>query len=427
MAYLRLIFRSVVLSFVFMAFGLFALTTQALTPTPSPTDIIALPTDTPAPTTTPSDTPVPPTPTTKTLTAPKSLNATAEDDSTISLSWASVKGADTYEIYRADSLIAIVSVTSFTDRNLSAETLYIYKVRAASGSVYSGFSSNVGATTFAKQDEQEADVTPTVTPTENPLETPVPTIVIDHGFDVIEVNGQEYGYENVPSINEGDEVVVKGKATAGSVIELVFGSSFTNPTSIADAEGNWEIPVDTEDLLFGNNGFTVKVVNSQGETVYESSTINLDLSDGEGEEEEEVEVTPTIVDNSNSISNDFQKMVLMVIGLILIIIGALIFIGWKKGWYKKLFKEEEDEDEFAQEGIADSELEEEGGDDGQKDIEEVEEDDDVSIGKDRTGLEQKPKEIEEVPEEQKSAEEIAGDLENEAEEMKMEDMEGEDK
>lgn len=405
MAYLKLVLRSLLLSFVFMGFGLFSLVSEATTTTPTPPESTTEPT--PTITIVPTDTvePTPTlTPTSITLDSPSGLSATADSDSSISLSWELVEGADTYEVYRADALVAIVSTNSYIDRNLDAETLYLYKIRAAKGGVYSVFTSNVGATTFEEEseepEEEEPEVTPTVEPTE--AEEVGPTIVIDHSFDKVTINGSVFGYSDVLTVTQDDDVTISGKATEGSVVELIFGSSFTNPTTTVDETGIWEIVVDTEDLLFGENVFTVKVVNSEGDSSFESEEITLDFEE-EGSEDEEVEVTPTVVDESNNISSSFENAILMIVGVILIVVGVLIFVGWKKGWHHKLFKEEElDEEESG----------EDDDNDPQQDGEESKEEE-VSIGKDRTGLENKAKKEEnneEIDEESKSAEDIAAEL-----------------
>ncbi len=87
------------------------------------------------------------------LKAPVNLIAESEEDDEITLEWDKVDDADSYYIYRATSssgnytLINKVDDTSYTDKNLSEDKTYYYKVKAADGSVTSAYSSIAHATT----------------------------------------------------------------------------------------------------------------------------------------------------------------------------------------------------------------------------------------------------------------------------------------
>lgn len=69
------------------------------------------------------------------LAAPQSLVASAPDTSTVSLTWSAVTGATFYEVSRrtpagAWDPIATPAVNSFSDTGRTAETTYVYRVRA---------------------------------------------------------------------------------------------------------------------------------------------------------------------------------------------------------------------------------------------------------------------------------------------------------
>jgi fibronectin type 3 domain-containing protein len=95
--------------------------------------------------------------------APTGVTATAQSSSSIMVSWYSVSGAASYNVYRSTSpsgiypLVGSPSGTSYTDTGLSPNTTYYYQVKAQnSAGVESNFSSYVSATTSS------ADITATV-------------------------------------------------------------------------------------------------------------------------------------------------------------------------------------------------------------------------------------------------------------------------
>jgi hypothetical protein len=88
------------------------------------------------------------------LTVPTNFAATATSTSQVTISWTAVAGAASYEIQRSvninsgfTSLTTIVG-TTFNDNALTANTTYLYKVRAISGATTSGFTSIDPATTI---------------------------------------------------------------------------------------------------------------------------------------------------------------------------------------------------------------------------------------------------------------------------------------
>ena len=89
---------------------------------------------------------------------PSSLSATATSASQVSVSWAAVIGATSYEVYRSSSIngpylfVASSSGAPISDTDLAPDTTYLYKVRALNGSGPSNFSSPDPATTVVFSD-----------------------------------------------------------------------------------------------------------------------------------------------------------------------------------------------------------------------------------------------------------------------------------
>jgi hypothetical protein len=84
--------------------------------------------------------------------APTGTTASATSGSTTTVSWNAVGGA-TYQVYRSDHhadfapVGAATAMTTFNDSALTADTTYLYRVRAISGGVMSGMSNVDAATT----------------------------------------------------------------------------------------------------------------------------------------------------------------------------------------------------------------------------------------------------------------------------------------
>jgi adhesin/invasin len=88
---------------------------------------------------------------------PPGFSATATSASQISLSWISVSGATSYQIYRGTSISTLGFLgssitTGYVDSGLSANSTYVYMVRAMNGAAASGFSSIDPATTIVFTD-----------------------------------------------------------------------------------------------------------------------------------------------------------------------------------------------------------------------------------------------------------------------------------
>ncbi|KPJ55183.1 hypothetical protein AMJ47_01565 [Parcubacteria bacterium DG_72] len=83
----------------------------------------------------------------KSLSAPSNLTATSVSTSRIDLTWSSVSDAVSYKVYRAGSLIASPTTTSYSDTGLSPGTSYSYTVSSVN--------------TFGGESEQSSSVSAT--------------------------------------------------------------------------------------------------------------------------------------------------------------------------------------------------------------------------------------------------------------------------
>ena len=95
---------------------------------------------------------------TSALAAPTGFSATATSTSQVTLSWTTVAGAATYDIYRSSgngafALVNSTAAVTYPDGGLTANTTYLYEVRAVNGAVTSPFSLIDAATTIVFTDD----------------------------------------------------------------------------------------------------------------------------------------------------------------------------------------------------------------------------------------------------------------------------------
>jgi hypothetical protein len=93
------------------------------------------------------------------LSAPTNLVASATSTSQVTISWSAVAGAANYEIQRSTNInsgfttLTTVAALTANDSGLTANTTYLYKVRAINGAALSAFSSIDPATTTIFTDD----------------------------------------------------------------------------------------------------------------------------------------------------------------------------------------------------------------------------------------------------------------------------------
>ncbi|MBI2214704.1 MAG: glycoside hydrolase family 44 protein [Acidobacteria bacterium] len=90
--------------------------------------------------------------------APTGFSASATSTTQVAATWTAAAGATLYEVYRsagnsAFSLVSSTSTTSFNDTSLTANTTYLYRLRAVAGSAASPFTAIDPATTIIFTDD----------------------------------------------------------------------------------------------------------------------------------------------------------------------------------------------------------------------------------------------------------------------------------
>ena len=138
--------------------------------------------------------------------APSKLNATALSESEILLTWVShAENEEGFLIERDGAAVAKVraGLETFTDSGLTAETTYVYQVRAFNAQGFSNHSNQAAATTHAA--EREPILPPTPLPVPTPLPPPVELTIILFYINSTEyfVNGIPGEMATVPVIHQG--------------------------------------------------------------------------------------------------------------------------------------------------------------------------------------------------------------------------------
>lgn len=101
-----------------------------------------------------------------TVAAPTGVTATAQTSTSVSVNWNTVTGATSYHVYRSADRVTYTQVGTpasppFTDSTASANTAYLYKVRAFDGSTESGDSNlDLATTTIFTDSSLSVGVTP---------------------------------------------------------------------------------------------------------------------------------------------------------------------------------------------------------------------------------------------------------------------------
>jgi len=101
-----------------------------------------------------------------TVLAPTGVTATAQTSTSVSVNWNTVMGASSYHVYRSADRVTYTQVGTpasppFTDSTASANTAYLYKVRAFDGATESGDSNlDLATTTIFTDSSLSAGVTP---------------------------------------------------------------------------------------------------------------------------------------------------------------------------------------------------------------------------------------------------------------------------
>jgi fibronectin type 3 domain-containing protein len=154
--------------------------------------------------------------------APVGPTATPSD-STVSLSWSAVAGADSYNVYRStasgqEQWVANVTTNSFVDTGLTNGTTYFYTVTAGTGNLESGFSTEVSAAPGAPAAPVDPITTPaapvdlTATPSDSTVSLSWSAVAGADSYNVYRstASGQEQWVTNVTDPSYVDTDVAGG-------------------------------------------------------------------------------------------------------------------------------------------------------------------------------------------------------------------------
>ncbi|MBO5008252.1 MAG: hypothetical protein J6D26_05405 [Clostridia bacterium] len=183
------------------------------------------------------------------LTAPENLTVTAEKATSITLSWDSVDGALSYNVYRGNDCVATVSQTTYKDANLNSGTAYTYTVSAVNDSSESEKSSAVTGTTRV-------------------------VASLEFNLDTIRFTSDEAGYftGNLISVNQSNSI----DATSDVDGNLIYGFDTKNKVitlgTLKAEDAVTEVPC----VLINNSGGTAKMQFTLDETVTASKGENDD-------------------------------------------------------------------------------------------------------------------------------------------------------
>lgn len=279
-------------------------------------------TPTPASTVVPTNVASTITPTPVVLPVPQGISAVMISDDRIDVSWKSSTGASSYEVYRNDELVAIVSSLFYSDNGLDAETSYSYKVRAYDGSNYSSYSTNVSATTRSTSAQGTPEPTIPLGPDDNKLKPSV-----QETYSYVTVGSVKYGYNEVTAFDSGEEFIILGRTEEYADVEIVVASDPTSYFAKADDDGFWEVSVNTGILEEGDHTFKIIISTSDFPEKYESEEYKFEINP---------KTEPTVAPVTEStFGSRLNRIILVVIVLVVLLFIILIVVAVKKGWFKK--------------------------------------------------------------------------------------------
>lgn len=313
------------LSFLLLVWG--SILTSAQTTVPSPTDyptpsatvtptLISSPSPTIAPT-------VIPTNTVKLPDTPQGVLAVAINHERIDVSWKKVTNASAYEVYRNSELVAIEGSLLYSDKGLTPETTYSYKVRAFDGSNYSQFSTVVSATS---KSEGESTPEPTI-PTDPDISERQPAVF--DNFSFVMIGTVKHNLSSIPAFDAGEDFVVNGKTENYADIEIVTQPNIKSFYAKADDKGFWDIKIDTSTFEAGMHSFQIIITADNFPEEYESEEYSFEINQIEDSEE--------VVIEESSFGSKVNRIVLVILLVVVVIFAVIVVLAIKKGWFKKLF------------------------------------------------------------------------------------------
>ncbi len=170
---------------------------------------------------------------------PGDVTATALSLSSISMSWSSVVGATSYEVYNSEGLVGSTShpTTNYAATNLLPDTQYTYRVRACNLFSCSDFASDVSATTDSTIGTSSA---PQVTLVASTIGRIMPSLKVSWdsiagvtSYQIVNRAGEEVATVSTPST----EYVVAGLA-AGALYEYQVRGCYDSGVSASPPESS---------------------------------------------------------------------------------------------------------------------------------------------------------------------------------------------
>ena len=230
------------------------------------------------------------------------VTATAVNDTEIALTWEAVENATNYNVYSADTLVANVTETTYTVKNLTAETQYCFNVTAVGAKGESAKSEDACATTL------ETPVVPEPTVPAAPVVTAEATsdttivlvwLEVENATSYNVYQGEELVAEEITATSytvDGLKAATEYCFTVTAVNELGESAkseavcATTNADAIAENVVSFNIypnpvsdnlVIETEATIEAVTIYTVTGVMVYGEVDFNDNTINVsDFANG---------------------------------------------------------------------------------------------------------------------------------------------------
>ena len=230
------------------------------------------------------------------------VTATAVNDTEIALTWEAVENATNYNVYSADTLVANVTETTYTVKNLTAETQYCFNVTAVGAKGESAKSEDACATTL------ETPVVPEPTVPSAPVVTAEATsdttivlvwLEVENATSYNVYQGEELVAEEITATSytvDGLKAATEYCFTVTAVNELGESAkseavcATTNADAIAENVVSFNVypnpvsdnlVIETEATIEAVTIYTVTGVMVYGEVDFNDNTINVsDFANG---------------------------------------------------------------------------------------------------------------------------------------------------
>lgn len=269
--------------------------------------------------------------------SPPEVSSTTTGTSQIDITWKAVRGAKAYEIYRDKKLLTTTRNLWYEDSELSRGTTYTYTVVALNGDLKSTESNQSSATTHTERrppegipgsGDAEGGSSESGSPDEGVTVQDVEAFV-DTRYNLIEVEGTIYGFYSLNDIARGDKMKVYGRTVANASIEVKIIPASNTYTTRTNANGFWQVDIDTTDIKLGSNTFRTTIsadppINTQSEPLIAFTIIEKPVED---QPDEDITITDLFNPDQSNLSTAKREKVRNY-GLMLAIGGiALIFIS----------------------------------------------------------------------------------------------------